>query len=176
MLKITAIVIALLIVAMLVYAATKPDNFRVERSVSIKAPAEKIFPLINDFHQWDAWTPYNKDPAMKKTFGGAPSGVGSTYAWEGNRQVGQGDIDISASTQPNKVALNLHMIKPFEANNKVEFTLQTKGDVTDVTWAMEGKQIYIGKVMGIFMSMDSMVGKDFEAGLEKLKTVAEKSK
>ena len=174
MLKITAIVIALLIVAVLVYAATKPDNFRVERSVSIKAPAEKIFPLINDFHQWDAWTPYNKDPAMKKTFGGAPSGVGATYAWEGNRQVGQGNIDISASTQPNKVALNLHMIKPFEANNKVEFTLQTKGDVTNVTWAMDGKQIYIGKVMGIFMSMDNMVGKDFEAGLEKLKGVAEK--
>ena len=173
MLKIAAIVIALLIVAMLFYAATKPDSFRVQRSVSIRAPADKIFPLINDLHQWDAWTPYNKDPAMKTTFGGAPTGVGSTYAWHGNSQVGQGDIEISASIAPRKVALNLHMIKPFEANNTVEFTLQTKGDVTDVSWAMDGKQVFIGKVLGIFMNMDNMVGKDFEVGLERMKVLAE---
>ncbi len=175
MLKIIAIIIVLLIVAILAYAATRPDDFRVERSVSIKAPAEKIFPFINDFHQWDAWTPYNKDPAMKKTYGGAASGVGASYAWEGNGQVGQGNIDISAATPPSKVALNLNMVKPFAAKNKVEFTLQAKGDMTEVTWAMDGKHIFIGKVIGIFMSMDNMVGKDFEVGLEKLKALAQKN-
>ena len=174
MLTTLAFLIVLLIAAVLVYAATRPDNFRVLRSVSIQAAPEKIFPFINDFRQWDAWTPYNKDPAMKKTYGGAASGVGATYAWEGNGQVGQGNIDICASTPPSMVALNLNMVKPFAAKNQVEFTLQPKGDLTEVTWAMDGQHIFIGKVMGLFMSMDNMVGKDFELGLAKLKTLAEK--
>lgn len=174
MLKITLIVIALLVLAVLGYAASGPDHFRVERSAIIKAPAEKIFPLINDFHQWDAWTPYNKDPAMAKTFGGAPSGAGATYAWQGNSQVGQGNMVISAATPPHKVAVDLHMVKPFEAHNHVMFTLRGAGETTVVTWAMDGKHVYLGKLVGLFMSMDNMIGKDFEAGLHKLKGVAEK--
>lgn len=170
-----AFVLAVIVLAVLVYAATRPDKFRVERSVNVQALADKIFPFINDLHQWEAWTPYNKDPAMKITYGGAASGVGATYAWEGNSKVGQGNIDIHATMPPHTVALNLNMIKPFSAKNQVEFTLKTQGDATRVTWAMEGKHIFIGKVMGIFMSMDNMVGKDFEVGLEKLKTLAEQN-
>jgi hypothetical protein len=174
MIKTIAIVVVVLIAAILVYAATRPDSFHIERSLSIKAAPEKIFPLINDFHEWDAWTPYNKDPAMKKTFSGNASGKGAAYAWEGNKEVGQGNIEITQSSPPKKVALDLHMIKPFEGHNQVEFTLKPNGDSTTVTWAMDGKQNFMVKVVGLFFSMDNMVGKDFEAGLAKLKAIAEK--
>ena len=108
------IVIVVVIAAILIYASTKPDTFHVERSVTIKAPPEKIFPLINDFHAWNDWTPYNKDPAMKKTYSGSDKGVGTSYAWEGNKQVGRGDITITATTPPSKIEFDLHMIEPFE--------------------------------------------------------------
>ena len=170
------ILIAVFIIpaAVIIYAATKPDTFHVERSVSIKASPEKIFPFINDFHQWDEWTPYNKDPAMKKTFSGSASGTGAAYAWEGNKEVGKGNITITGTTPPNKVELDLHMIEPFEGRNVVVFTLNAAGDSTHVIWGMDGKQNFIVKIMGLFFSMDKMVGKDFEAGLAKLKSVAEK--
>lgn len=163
-----------LLVIVLVVASTKPDSFRVERSVSIKAPADKIFPYINDLHQWDAWTPYNRDPAMKKTFGGSAAGKGATYGWEGNKEVGKGNMVITESSAPNLVRMDLHFEKPFEANNQVDFKLVTEGDSTKVTWGMDGKNNMISKVMGLFINMDNMIGKDFQAGLDKLKTVAEK--
>jgi uncharacterized protein YndB with AHSA1/START domain len=169
------IAIVVVIIAILVYASTKPDTFHVERSVTIKATPEKIFPLINDFHAWNDWTPYNKDPAMIKTFSGAEQGVGASYAWQGNKEVGKGDIRITASTPPHKVELNLHMIEPFEGgNNPVVFSLGAVGDATKVTWAMDGTSHLMFKVMGLFISMDDMVGKDFEVGLSKLKVLAEK--
>jgi Polyketide cyclase / dehydrase and lipid transport len=175
MLKIIVLIIAVIIAIVLLYAASKPDTFHVERSITINAAAEKIFPLINDFHAWNEWTPYNKDPAMQKTFSGAEQGVGAHYAWQGNKDVGKGDIHITASTPPHKVELNLHMIEPFEGgNNPVVFSLDAAGDVTKVTWAMDGTSHLMFKVMGLFISMDNMVGKDFEVGLAKLKTVAEK--
>ncbi|TNC95235.1 MAG: polyketide cyclase/dehydrase [Gallionellaceae bacterium] len=173
MLKLILILIVLAIVAILIYASSKPDTFHVERSVNIKVSPDKIFPFINDFHQWALWTPYDKDPAMKKTYSGSATGKGATYAWEGNSDVGQGDISITDTTAPNKVVLDLHMIKPFEARNIVVFTIEATGDTTRVTWGMDGANNMISKVMGLFMSMDNMIGKDFEAGLAKMKTVAE---
>jgi uncharacterized protein YndB with AHSA1/START domain len=169
-----AIVVIVLIAAILIYAATKPDIFHVERSINIKAPPEKIFPLINDFHQWNEWTPYNKDPAMKKTFSGSDLGVGAAYAWEGNKDVGKGNISIIASIPPNKIEFDLHMIEPFEGRNVATFMLTAAGDSTQVTWSLDDKQKLMVKVMGMFFNMDKMIGKDFEAGLAKLKNVAEK--
>lgn len=173
MLKIILISVVVIIVAILIYASTKPDTFRVERSTNIKAAPEKIFALINDFHLWSEWTPYNRDPAMKKTYSGSSSGKGALYAWQGNSDVGQGDISITETTAPNKVVLDLHMIKPFEARNVVVFTIEAAGDSTRVTWGMDGKNNLISKVMGLFMNMDNMIGRDFEVGLAKMKTVAE---
>jgi len=172
MFMIVAIIVLLAII--LTYASTKPDSFHVERSISIHATPEKIFAFLNDFQLWNEWTPYNKDPSMKKTFSGSASGKGASYAWEGNKEVGKGEIAITGTTPPNKIELDLHMIKPFEGRNVVVFTLNTTGDSTSVTWGMDGRQNYIVKVMGLFISMDNMVGKDFEVGLAKLKVAAEK--
>jgi uncharacterized protein YndB with AHSA1/START domain len=171
---ISFIVVAIFIVAILVYAATKPDTFHVERSINIKAPPEKIFPLINDLHAWNDWTPYNKDPAMKKTFSGAEQGVGASYAWEGNKEVGKGDITITASTPTSKIVFDLHMIVPFEAHNVATFSFAGTGNTTTVTWSLDGASPLISKIMGMFFDMDKMIGKDFEVGLTKLKIVAEK--
>lgn len=174
MLQTIVFLVAVSIVAVLLYAAAKPGTFHVERSIGIKASPDKIFPLINDFRQWDAWTPYNKDPAMKKTLSDNASGQGAIYAWEGNREVGVGSIEITESAPPSRIDLHLHMIKPFEAHNHVEFTLQPKGDSTNVTWGIDGTQAYFVKIMGLFMDMDQMVGRDFEVGLAKLKSAAER--
>ncbi len=174
MLKIIAILVILVIIGVLIFAATRPDSFRVERAVSIKAPPETIFALINDFNRWGAWSPWEKlDPAMKRTFGAATSGQGATYAWEGNKDVGQGRMEIAESVAPSRVTINLDFLKPFEVHNIVEFTLEPTGDSTKVTWAMHGPMPFISKVMSVFFSMDSMVGKDFEAGLANLKATAE---
>jgi uncharacterized protein YndB with AHSA1/START domain len=175
MLKKIVLVILALIAIVLIYAATRPDTFRVERTARIPAPAEKIFPLIDDFHRWGAWSPYEKlDPDMKRTFGGAPAGKGATYAWEGNSKAGAGHMEITESTPSSKIAIKLDFIKPFEGHNVAEFTLQPQGDATQVTWAMSGPSPYVAKVMGIFFNMDQMIGKDFETGLANLKTATEK--
>lgn len=175
MLKTILIIVVVLIAGVLIFAATKPDTFRVERAASIKAPPDKIFAFINDFKRWDAWSPWEKkDPAMKRTFGATTSGKGATYAWEGNKDVGQGSMQIAESVAPSKVALNLDFLKPFEAHNIVVFTLEPKGDATNVTWSMQGHTPYFAKIIHVFMDMDSMVGKDFETGLANLKAAAEK--
>jgi carbon monoxide dehydrogenase subunit G len=175
MFKIIAIVIALLVAIVLILAATKPDIFIVERSTAIKAPPEKIFALINDFNAWTAWSPWEKkDPAMKRTFGTATSGKGASYAWEGNKEVGQGRMEIAESVPSSKVAIKLDFLKPFEAHNQAIFTLESKGDTTNVNWRMEGHTPYFAKIFHVFMDMDKMVGKDFEAGLANLKASAEK--
>jgi uncharacterized protein YndB with AHSA1/START domain len=171
---IIAAIAAVVVAAILIIAATKPDTFRVQRATSIKAPPEKIFPLINDLHSHTAWSPFEKDPAMKKTHSGAPQGKGAVYEWEGNRQVGKGRIEIADTTPPSKVTLNLDMLTPFEAHNIVEFTLVPAGDATIVTWAMSGRQPYMAKVMGTVINCDKMVGSQFEEGLAKLKALAEK--
>jgi hypothetical protein len=168
-------VLVLGVAAVLVIPATKPDIFRIQRSTTIKASPDKIFPLINEFRNWRSWSPYeHKDLAMKRTFSGAPNGKGAVYEWEGNSDVGAGRIEITDTAPPSKVMINLDMLKPFEAHNKVEFTLEPRGDTTTVTWAMAGSTPYLAKIMHVFMNVDRMVGGDFEAGLASMKAVAEK--
>lgn len=177
MLKVVLILagcLGIAVAAILVYGATKPDTFRVARSASIKASPDRIFPLINDFHAWTKWSPYeNKDPQMKRTYGANSSGKGAVYEWTGNGQVGSGRITITDAQPPSQVLIKLDMITPFEAHNNVAFTLEPQGDNTTVTWAMQGGVPYLAKIMHVFFNMDKMVGGDFEAGLANLKTVAE---
>jgi uncharacterized protein YndB with AHSA1/START domain len=178
MLKVIAIVVAVIVVlilGVLGYAATRPDKFRIQRSTTIKAPADKIFPLINDYHRWTSWSPYEKlDPDMKRTYSGADSGKGAVYEWEGNSKVGQGRMEILETTSPSRVTIKLDFIKPFEGHSTAEFTLEPQGDGTNVTWAMDGTNSLMGKVMHLFINMDNMIGKQFEEGLANLKTVTEK--
>ena len=166
---------SLVIVCVLSFAATKPDTFRVQRAAGIKAPPEKIFPLINDLKSWRSWSPWEKkDPGMKRTYSAATSGKGATYAWEGNSEVGQGGMEIVESVPSSKIAMKLDFIKPFEGHNTVEFTLTPAGEMTNVTWAMQGPTPYFAKIIHVFINMDRMVGGDFETGLANLKAAAEK--
>ena len=186
MLKALAYIAAALVVVIagiLIYAATRPDTFRVQRSATIKAPPEKIYTLINDLRGWSAWSPYEKkDPAMKRAFSGPPSGKGAVYEWDGNKNVGKGRMEITEATPPGKILIKLDFIKPFEGHNTAEFTMEPAkgpgGDSTVVTWAMYGPCPYVAKVMGVvmglFINMDDMIGNDFAAGLANLKAVAEK--
>jgi hypothetical protein len=176
--KILTIVGAVLlatIAAILVYAATRPDSFRVERSTAMNAPAEKIFPYIDGLKRWTAWSPYEgRDPAMKRAYSGAESGKGAVYEWDGNDNVGKGRMEIVDSTPPNRVVIKLDFLKPFEGHNMAELTVEPKGGQTIVTWAMYGPSPFMTKLIGTFMDMDDMIGRDFAAGLAKLKTVVEK--
>jgi uncharacterized protein YndB with AHSA1/START domain len=166
--------LCLLVALVLLYAATRPDTFRVARSTSIQAPPEKIFPLINDFHQWERWSPWEKvDPALKRTYSGAASGRGAAYEWFGNKEVGQGRMEIIESTPPSRLLIKIDFLVPFEAHNTVEFTLQAQGEHTLLTHAMSGPSPYLAKLMGIFFSMDKMIGDKFEEGLGSLKAIAE---
>jgi len=174
MFKIVGIAVLVLIVGVLVFAASKPDSFRVQRTASIKAPPEKVFALINDLKGWNTWSPYEKkDPAMKRTLSGAPTGKGAIYEWSGNKDVGRGRMEITDAAPPSKVLIKLDFIEPFEAHNTAEFDLQPRGDMNDVTWALYGPSPFIAKVMGLFFNMDTMIGRDFETGLANLKAVAE---
>jgi uncharacterized protein YndB with AHSA1/START domain len=172
---IIAVVLAIAIAIILILAATKPDRFSVQRATTVKAPPEKIFSLINDFHQWGAWSPYeSKDPAMKRSYSGAASGEGAVYAWEGNKNVGSGRMEILDSSAPSKIVIKLDFFTPFEAHNTAEFTMLPQGDATNVTWLMHGPLPFMGKIMHVFINMDRMVGKDFEIGLANLKRLTEK--
>lgn len=174
MLKIILLVLALAIAVVLVYAATRPDTFRVERTASIKAPPERIFPLIDSLRAGEKWSPYyRKDPAMKGTYSGPESGAGATFDFAGNKDVGSGRVSITGSSPPNRVTMRLQMFKPLAADNVVEFTLVPRGATTDVTWAMQGHQPYVGKVMGLIFDMDKMIGTDFATGLASLKSLVE---
>lgn len=169
-------VIALVVVVVLALAATKPDTFRVERSGTMQAPPAKVFALIEDFHQWTAWSPWEHlDPNLKRTHGGADRGKGATYAWQGNAQAGEGRMEIVEATSPSRVLIKIDFLKPFEAHNQVEFALSGEAGGTRVVWSMTGPQAFMMKVMCLFMSMDNMVGKDFEKGLVSLKAAAEQA-
>lgn len=165
--------------ALLVFVAygrrVPPGTFRVQRTKRIQASPEKVFEYINDFRKWGAWSPYEKlDPAMKKTYSGAAAGVGAVYEWAGNRKAGMGRMEIMDVLAHSKIIIKLDFLKPFEGHNTAEFTLESKGESTDVTWAVYGPQSYLAKVMTIFVSMDSLLGKEFEEGLSNLKTIAER--
>jgi carbon monoxide dehydrogenase subunit G len=175
MIKAIVLVVVAAAVALLAFAATRPDAFRIERATVIKAPPEKIFPLISDFSRWSAWSPYEKkDPQMKRRLAGPASGKGAVYAWEGNQDVGQGRMEIADATAPSRVTLKLDFVKPFEAHNTVDFTLEPSGEATRVTWAMQGPMPFVSKLITVFVDMDRMVGQDFEAGLANLKSIAER--
>jgi len=172
---IIAIVLAVAIAIVLILAAMKPDTFSIRRGAAIKAPPEKIFSLINDFHQWGSWSPWeNKDPAMKRTFSGAASGRGAVYAWDGNKNVGSGRMEILDASSPSKIVIKLDFFAPFEAHNTAEFTMLPQSDTTGVDWLMHGPASFMSKLMQVFMNIDKMVGKDFEAGLSNLKKLTEK--
>ena len=169
------IILAVIIAAILIYAATRPNDFVTTRSATIKAPPETIFPLINDFGRWPAWSPYEKlDPNMRRALSGAESGKGAAYAWEGNGKAGKGRMEIVDSIPFSRVSLKLDFEKPFRANNMVDFKLAPSGDSTAVTWAMRGTRPFIAKLMGLFMNFDTLIGRDFETGLANLKSLAEK--
>ncbi|MCK1544337.1 SRPBCC family protein [Bradyrhizobium sp. 147] len=170
-----AIVLAAGIAAVLVFAVTKPDTFRVERTLAVKAPADAIYPQVADFHRWTAWSPYeSRDPAMRRTFGGAAEGKGASYAWDGNNNVGAGHMEILEANAPLRLRIKLDFERPLEGHNSAEFTFVPQGDATLITWAMYGPAPFLSKLMQVFINMDSMIGKDFEAGLASLKKLTEK--
>lgn len=172
--KIVALVVVLA-AALLGFAASRPDSQHVQRMASIGAPPEKILPLITDFHNWSSWSPYEKvDPAMKRTYSGAVNGTGAVYEWEGNMKVGQGRMEITDTSQPSRVTIKLDFIKPLADHDIAEFTLVPQGDFTTVTWTMDGPTPYAGKLIGVFVDMDAMIGGQFETGLANLKALAEK--
>lgn len=173
MFKLIAIAIVVLIAAVLLFATARPDDFRVQRSVLIQAPPERVHAQINDFHRWQAWSPYEKlDPAMTRSIGGAAQGVGATYGWSSEGKAGAGRMEITRS-EASRITIQLDFTRPFEAHNVAEFSIVPQGDASEVTWAMSGRQPYVAKLMGLFFDMDQMIGRDFEEGLNNLKRIAE---
>jgi Polyketide cyclase / dehydrase and lipid transport len=176
---IIAVVLAIIVAVILILASTKPDTFHVQRTAVVNAPADRIFPLIADFHQWLNWSPWEgRDPALKRTYSGAGRGKGAVYAWDGNKNVGSGRMEILEASPPpetpSKVVIKLDFLKPFEAHNTAEFTMLPQGGATSVIWVMHGPAPFMSKVMQVFMNMDRMIGRDFETGLANLKTMTEK--
>jgi len=180
MLEIVIIIAAVLAIAaalVLILASRKPATFRVERMAVVQAPAERIFHLINDFRRWAGWSPWeHRDPAMKRTYSGPDSGRGAAYAWDGNKNVGSGRMEILDATSPSKIVIKLDFFKPFEGHNTAEFSFAPERDAsaTSITWVMHGPASFMTRVMQVFMNFDKMIGKDFEAGLANLKRLAER--
>lgn len=169
--KIIGTVTLFLLVLVLLIASNKPDQFRVERSLVVNAPADSIRGYITDFHQWILWSPYEaKEPTMPRTYEGPSSGTGSVYSWKGE-QVGSGRMEI-LDVRPEKIMIKLDFSAPFEAHNTAEFLLEPQQNGTKVSWVMYGPNNFMSKVMGVFFSMDLMVGKDFEKGLQNLSLLA----
>ena len=175
MFKKIALGIVVVIAVILGIAGTKPSHFSVQRAIAIKAPPAKIFPYINDLHRWSAWSPYDKkDPEMKRTFSGPPSGEGAVYEWAGNSEVGEGRMRITSSTPPARIAIKLDFEKPIEGHNVAAFLLEPQDDMTQVTWTVSGPTPFVSKLMQVFFNFDRMIGDDFEQGLANLKALAEK--
>jgi hypothetical protein len=174
---IIAVILAIVIAVVLILASTKPATFRIQRSSVMEAPAEAIFPLVSDFHRWTKWSPWeNRDPALKRTYSGAESGKGAVYAWEGNKNVGSGRMEMLDASSPSKITIKLDFLKPFEAHNTAEFTFVSERgtSATNVIWLMRGPSSFMSRVMQVFMDFDKMIGRDFETGLANLKRLTEK--
>lgn len=175
MIKTIALIAGLLIGAVLLFAASRPDTFSVQRSVHIQAPAEKIFPLINEMQRFNTWNPFDKkDPQIKGSYRGPASGPGAVYDFAGDNNVGKGSLQITAATAPRQVSMQLDMQEPMAASNSIEFTLVPQGDATEVTWAMHGPSPFLTKLIHLVFNMDRMIGGDFETGLASLKGLAER--
>ncbi len=169
-----AAAIGVVAVVILGIAASKPDEMVIERFTTIKATPAKVFALVNDLHTWTKWSPWeDKDPSMKRTFSGPAVGKGAAYSWDGNGEVGAGNMEITDATEPSNIKMNLHFLKPFEGNNTVNFSFQQEPDLTRVVWTMNGPNPFMCKVVQVFINVDDMCGKDFEKGLAKLKALAE---
>jgi uncharacterized protein YndB with AHSA1/START domain len=168
------IVVVLAIAGLLVFAATRPDIFTLRRSLLIQAPPEKLHALINDMRAFNTWNPYDKkDPAMQGSYSGPAAGPGARYVFKGNKDVGEGSLEITSSA-PNQIGMSLDMSAPMEAHNQITFTLVPRAGGTEVTWAMQGACPFIAKLLGVFIDMDAMIGRDFEAGLASLRQIAER--
>jgi uncharacterized protein YndB with AHSA1/START domain len=174
MLKRILIAVALVVVVLLAVVAMQPPEYRVTRTVIVAAPPSAVFAQVNDFHKWEAWNPWGKgDPAMKQTYEGAPAGVGATYAWAGNSEVGEGRMTLIESRPSELIRVRLDFLKPFAATSTAEFTFKPEGDRTAVTWSMAGRNNLMAKAIHLFMDMDKMIGDQFEVGLARMKAVAE---
>lgn len=166
-------VLAVVLVGGAAAVSMQPSEFTIERTTVIAARPEVVWPLLTDFHQWDRWSPWEKlDPAMTKTFDGAPSGVGAIYSWKGNDDVGEGRMTIESATAPSQVDIKLEFMSPWTATNTTTFALTSDAGSTKVAWTMTGKNDFMGKAMGMMMDMDAMIGADFEKGLAALGTAA----
>ena len=174
MLALFLLVPAAAVLALLAYASTRPGDFRVERRLRIAASPDQIWPLVGELRAFNRWNPYErKDPSIKGQYTGAASGIGSRYAWESDK-VGTGSLEIIGQQPGRAVRMRLDFVKPFEAHNQAEFALLPTSDgATEVSWRMHGPANFMSKVMGVFMDMDKMVGRDFEAGLQNLRQIAE---
>ena len=169
-----ALVLVVGVLAALV--AMQPAEFRIERSATIAAPAPAVFAQVNDFHNWEAWSPWAKlDPAARNSFEGAPAGKGAAFSWTGNSKVGEGRMTITESRPGELVRIKLEFLKPFEATNTAEFTFKPEGERTAVTWSMYGHNNFIGRAVCLFVNMDKALGGEFEKGLASMKSVAEAS-
>lgn len=174
MVKLLGVVAVVLIAAVVLFIRSRPDHFRIERSAVIHAPADTVFAMLNDFHQWGRWSPYEKlDPNMSKRFEGPASGPGAVYAWSGNSKAGEGRMTILESRPGERVSIRMEFFKPFAATNQATFTLAASENGTRVTWSMEGENTLMGKAISAFLDMDSLLGKDFEAGLANLDTAVQ---
>ena len=173
------VLLALAIIAILFFVLLvgRPDEFKVVRSATIAAPPATVFEQVNDFHKWDAWSPWAKlDPACKNTFDGAAAGKGAIFAWDGNNKVGAGRMTVTESQPAEAIRINLEFLRPFKATNIAEFVFRPHGTGTEVTWNMFGKNNLLSKVFGLFVDCEKMVGKDFEKGLASLKVITESKK
>jgi hypothetical protein len=177
-LAIAAGVLAVVVAGLLVYAATQPDDFVVARTASIKAPPERIYPLVSDLRRHREWSPWErKDPEMKRLYTGASSGAGAVYEWDGNGEIGAGRMTIAESS-PQRVVFDMHFLRPFDSRSTAEIVMQpralgTGGDTTEVTWSIHGPKLFIAKVLSVFCDIDAMIGQEFESGLATLKSVTE---
>jgi polyketide cyclase/dehydrase/lipid transport protein len=168
------IVLAVIVVGLAAVIALQPARYRVSRSITIAAPAPVVFAQVNDFHNWSAWSPWEKvDPAMKRTYSGPPAGAGATYAWVGNREVGEGRMAIAESHPSDRIRVDLEFVKPFAGTSVAEFMFRPESDRTVVTWSMTGDKNFIAKAIHLVMNMDRMIGDQFDKGLAAMKTVAE---
>lgn len=169
------IAVNVFLAALLVYAATRPNTLYFEHSIVIAAPPAKVFPLVNDFHHWDEWQPLTRDdPAATRTYSGAPSGVGAVFQWSGKGNTGSGRIEITQSVPDSRIAFHTDFDRPFKVHNENQFTFEPAGNGTRVTWTMQGSNLYIMKVMGVFLNMNRVIGKHFDESLRNLKASAEK--
>ena len=174
MIKKIAIALALIVIVFAIVVATRPADFRITRTATIAAPPAAVFAQVNDFHKWEAWSPWAKlDSNMKTAYDGPTEGPGAGYAWAGNSEVGEGRMTITESHPNDLVRIKLEFRKPIAATNTTEFTFKPEGSQTAVNWTMTGTNNFMGKAFDLVMNIDKMVGADFEKGLAQMKPLLE---